>query len=117
MMDGSVTIGDVYDYACTALATSVTTTPTRREKLLVENLLKSQESSPRKTAQHAVKALVYSANRWKDVDVLFRTLKVFRIDKKTSLLGVEDIVSCCYQFGWSTMEALCVFCGSTRFAI
>ncbi|KAJ7115408.1 hypothetical protein C8R44DRAFT_794600 [Mycena epipterygia] len=103
-LDLTVTVDEAHDYACSTLQNSTTASPTRKEKLLVDNLLQWCESHLRHDKLAAVQALTQSACRWQDVQMLLRVLKAYKVDENTSLLGVESFVSCCKVFGWGALK-------------
>ncbi|KAJ7457358.1 hypothetical protein FB451DRAFT_1098079 [Mycena latifolia] len=103
--DLSVTVGDIYDYACNALRTSFTVAPTEREKKLVQRLLSCCQTRPQEAKlQQVVQVLRESADRWNDEQVLLRALKACGVDKNTHLMGVEGFVSAYQAFGWAPLK-------------
>ncbi|KAJ7722655.1 hypothetical protein DFH07DRAFT_971838 [Mycena maculata] len=104
-VDFSVTIGDIYDYACNALRSSLTVAPTKKEKKLVDKLLaccqiRRQEAK----LSQVVQVLRESADRWNDVQVLLQALKTCGVDKNIDLMGVEGFVSAYQAFGWDALK-------------
>jgi hypothetical protein len=97
----------MYDFACTALERSSGSTPTKRESLLVEHLIKCSKSrTPDKKLQRAVRVLTASAFRWKNLDILLRTLKGCQVEHNTDLLGSEGFVLAYKEFGWDAVKDL-----------
>ena len=106
-MDLNVSVGDVYDYACNALRSSLTVSPTEREKKLVSRLLKCCELRRQEAKlPSVVQVLRESADRWNDVQILLRTLKACGVDKNTGLMGPEGFVSAYQAFGWDVLKDL-----------
>ncbi|KAJ7472161.1 hypothetical protein FB451DRAFT_1135007 [Mycena latifolia] len=104
-VDLSVTVGDIYDYACNALRTSFTVAPTEREKKLDVRLLSCCQTRPQEAKlQQVVQVLRESADRWNDVEILLRALRACGVDKKTHLMGVEGFVSAYQAFGWTSLK-------------
>lgn len=103
----SVAVGDVYDYACNALRSSLTAEPTKREKKLVDQLLvccrtRRQEAK----LPIVVQVLRESADRWNDVHTLLRALKACGVDKNIDIMGIEGFVSAFQAFGWDALKHL-----------
>ncbi|KAJ6523305.1 hypothetical protein B0H19DRAFT_1201796 [Mycena capillaripes] len=104
-MDLSVTAGDVYDYACNALRSSLTVTPTGREKKLVDQLLLCCQTRRQEAKiPQVVQVLRESADRWNDVQILLRALKTCSVDKNSDLMGPEGFVSAYQAFGWEPLK-------------
>lgn len=102
-----MTVGDVYDYACNALRSSLTVTPTDREKKLVDQLLACCQTRRQEAKlQQVVQVLRESADRWNDVQILLRALKACSVDKNTELMGLEGFVSAYQAFGWDALKEL-----------
>lgn len=106
-LDLSVAVGDIYDYACNALRNSLTVTPIKRERRLVNQLLVCCQTR-RKDARlpEVVQVLRESADRWNDVEMLLRALKGCGVDKNIDLMGVEGFVSAYQAFGWDALKGL-----------
>jgi hypothetical protein len=106
-MDLGVSVGDVYDYACNALRSSMTVSPTEKEKKLVGQLLLCCQTRPNEAKlKTAVQVLRESADRWNDVQTLLQTLKACGVDKNTDLMGPEGFVSAYQAFGWDVLKDL-----------
>ncbi|KAJ7450061.1 hypothetical protein B0H11DRAFT_2078301 [Mycena galericulata] len=103
--DLSVAVGDIYDYACNALRSSLTDVPTKREKDLVDRLLVCCQTRPQEAKLPiAVQVLRDSADRWNDVQMLLRALKACGVEKNIDLMGVEGFVSAYQAFGWDALK-------------
>ncbi|KAF7333484.1 hypothetical protein MVEN_02364600 [Mycena venus] len=104
-IDSGVSVGDIYDYACSALRSSLTVSPTEREKKLVNRLLQCcQTHRLEPKLKIAVQVLRESADRWNDVQILLRTLKACGVDKNADLMGPEGFVSAYQAFGWDPLK-------------
>ncbi|KAJ7666689.1 hypothetical protein DFH06DRAFT_1184497 [Mycena polygramma] len=104
-IDSSVSVGDVYDYACNALRSSLTVAPTGREKKLIDQLLqRCQTHRQEAKLQQVVQVLRESADRWNDVQILLRTLKACGVDKNSNLMGPEGFVSAYQAFGFDALK-------------
>ncbi|KAJ6510811.1 hypothetical protein C8R45DRAFT_1161869 [Mycena sanguinolenta] len=84
--DLSVSLGDIYDYACDALRRSLST--------------RRNEANLKTTVQ----VLRQSADRWNDPQILLRTLKACGVDKNTDIMGLEGFVSAYHTFGWDVLK-------------
>ncbi|KAF7354644.1 hypothetical protein MSAN_01378000 [Mycena sanguinolenta] len=104
-LDLSVTVGDIYDYASNALRSSLTDVPSKRERRLINQLLVCCQTR-RKNAKlgQAVQVLRECADRWNDVEMLLRAMKVCGADKNIDLVGVEGFVSVYQAFGWDALK-------------
>ncbi|KAJ7187180.1 hypothetical protein C8R46DRAFT_285837 [Mycena filopes] len=103
--DCSVSVGNVYDYACNALKNSVTVSPTKREKKLVDQLLDCCRAHPQEAElRQVLQVLRESADRWNDVDTLLRTMRACGVEKNTDLMGLEAFVSAYQAFGWAPLK-------------
>ncbi|KAJ7123875.1 hypothetical protein C8R43DRAFT_1031770 [Mycena crocata] len=103
--DLTVTTGDIYDYACNALRSSLSVTPTEGEKKLVDRLLECCQTRRQEAKlQTVVQLLRESADRWNDAATLLRALKACGVDKNTDLMGVEGFVSAYQAFGWDALK-------------
>ncbi|KAJ7641770.1 hypothetical protein FB45DRAFT_900979 [Roridomyces roridus] len=104
-IDRKVNVGDIYDYACNALRTSLSVEPTKREKQLVDKLMRCCQTRRQDAKLPLVmQVLRESADRWNDVQVLLRALKVCGVDKNTDLMGLEGFVSAYQAFGWDALK-------------
>ncbi|KAJ7218972.1 hypothetical protein B0H12DRAFT_326780 [Mycena haematopus] len=104
-IDLSVSVGDIYDYACNALRSSLTVSPTDRERKLVNRLLQRCQTHPNETKlKSTVQVLRESADRWNDAQILLQTLKACGVDKNIDLLGPEGFVSAYQAFGWDVLK-------------
>ncbi|KAJ7169374.1 hypothetical protein C8R43DRAFT_122366 [Mycena crocata] len=105
--DCKVTTGDVFDYASMKLKDSITSTPTRREKLLVKNLLVwCTFHHPPDKLRPAMRVLLAAACRWNDSEILSRALKAGKVDKNIDILGADCLVTAIGAFGWDTLKDL-----------
>ncbi|CAK5277854.1 unnamed protein product [Mycena citricolor] len=101
-----VSIGNIYDFACTTLEASFSAAPTAYEKRLIDNLLLCCTKHRQEDQfERVVRVVREAADRWDDVGLLIRALTVCDVDKNTSLLGVEGFVSCYQAFGWDGVGA------------
>ena len=109
-IDGRVSVGDVYDHALHVLRKSLTPVPTKREVKVVKALLQCCRTRPQddKKMQKVMQTLRKSADRWNDMQLLLRALKVCGVDKNADLMGVEGFVLAYQAFGWSALKDLCV---------
>lgn len=106
-MDLGVAIGDIYDYACNVLRSSLTLEPTKREKKLVDRLLVCCQTRRQDARLPSVmQVLRESADRWNDMRTLVLALKACGVDKNIDLMGVEGFVSAYQAFGWTVLEDL-----------
>ncbi|KAJ7450057.1 hypothetical protein B0H11DRAFT_325445 [Mycena galericulata] len=104
-IDLSVAVGDIYDYACNALRSSLTVAATRRERKLVNQLLGCCQTRRQEAKLPAVvQVLRESADRWNDVQTLLRALKACGVEKNIDLMGVEGFVSAYQAFGWDALK-------------
>ncbi|KAJ7754103.1 hypothetical protein B0H16DRAFT_1886776, partial [Mycena metata] len=103
--DLGVSVGDVYDYACNAMKNSLTVSPTKKEKKLVDQLLeccRMRRQEPK--LRQAVQVLRESADRWNDVEMLLRAVRACGVDKNSDLMGLEGFVSAYQAFGWDALK-------------
>ncbi|KAJ7754112.1 hypothetical protein B0H16DRAFT_1543711, partial [Mycena metata] len=103
--DLGVSVGDVYDYACNALKNSLTVSPTKKEKKLVDQLVeccRTRRQEPK--LRQVVQVLRESADRWNDVQMLLRAVKACGVDKNSELMGLEGFVSAYQAFGWDALK-------------
>ncbi|KAJ6510824.1 hypothetical protein C8R45DRAFT_1068742 [Mycena sanguinolenta] len=104
-MDLSVTVGDIYDYACNALRSSLTVSPTDKEKKLIARLLQCCQTRRNEAKlKSTVQVLRESADRWNEPQILLQTLKACSVDKNTDLMGPEGFVSAYQAFGWDVLK-------------
>ncbi|KAJ7226737.1 hypothetical protein GGX14DRAFT_385542 [Mycena pura] len=107
-IDGGVSVGDVYDHALHVLQNSLTPAPTKQEAKVVDALLECCRTGHRNgKMQKVMQTLRGSADRWNDVQLLLRALKVCRVDKNADLMGVEGFVSAYQAFGWGALKDFC----------
>ncbi|KAJ7187174.1 hypothetical protein C8R46DRAFT_1059080 [Mycena filopes] len=100
-----VGIGNIYDYACHALRSSLTVSPTENEKKLVECLLECCRVRPEEAKLRlVVQVLRESADRWNDVQMLLRAARVCGVDKNTDIMGQDGFVSAYQAFGWHALK-------------
>ncbi|KAJ7689035.1 hypothetical protein B0H17DRAFT_1067547 [Mycena rosella] len=103
--DLNVTVGDIYDYACNTLQSSLTVAPTEKERKLVDQLLECCQTRPQEPKlPRVVQVLRESADRWNDVAILLRALKACGVDKNTGRMGPEGFVSAYQAFGWAALK-------------
>ncbi|KAJ7689580.1 hypothetical protein B0H17DRAFT_1202218 [Mycena rosella] len=103
--DLSVTVGDIYDYACNRLQSSFTVAPTDTERKLVDQLLRCCMTRPQEAKfPRVVQVLRESADRWNDVAILLHALKACGVDKNTDRMGPEGFVSAYQAFGWAALK-------------
>ncbi|KAF7340841.1 hypothetical protein MSAN_02113500 [Mycena sanguinolenta] len=104
-MDSGVSVGDIYDYACHALRSSLTVSPTDKEKKLIARLLQCCQTHRNEAKlKSTVQVLRESADRWNEPQVLLQTLKACGVDKNTDLMGPESFVSAYQAFGWEVLK-------------
>ncbi|KAJ6625220.1 hypothetical protein B0H10DRAFT_2004181 [Mycena sp. CBHHK59/15] len=87
-------------YACWALNSSISTTPSTREKILVESLLEDREAMEANT-----RTLFKCAEQWADVQLLLRTLETNKVAGDLGLVGIPQCISAYQAFGWNALKS------------
>ncbi|THH16519.1 hypothetical protein EW146_g4134 [Bondarzewia mesenterica] len=108
--DLKVNVGDVQEYACNALKTTLSLAPTRRESKLVDKLMKTCARRPKATddvLKAVIGAVREAADRWNDAQILLKVVKVARVDENIDLMGIEGFVSAYQAFGWEALKEFC----------
>ncbi|KAJ7698960.1 hypothetical protein B0H17DRAFT_1129504 [Mycena rosella] len=100
----SPNIDAIYDYASIALRDSRSLTPSDREMILVDSLLKLSETCDAERLRTLAHLLAESADRWTNLSILLRTLETCRVDRRIDLLGVDMLISMYQAFGWDDLK-------------
>ncbi|KAJ7460906.1 hypothetical protein B0H11DRAFT_156672 [Mycena galericulata] len=104
----TVVDGDIREPACNALRGSDSAEPTRKERRLVDKLLKWCITAEHDTELRPVVHLLREcAERWHDIGIFIGTVQACRVDKRIALVGLEGFVSAYRAFGWQAMEDSC----------
>ncbi|KAF8922726.1 hypothetical protein CPB85DRAFT_72247 [Mucidula mucida] len=108
-------LGDVREFACMALESSSSETPTTKEQRLVEALLawstKNQTLQVAKAAsvlamKEVTKVLRDSAERWNSTDLFVKTLESCGLGRCMMTVGVNGLLSGYRAFDWDTLRAV-----------
>ncbi|KAJ6620296.1 hypothetical protein B0H10DRAFT_2216084 [Mycena sp. CBHHK59/15] len=103
--DLTVSVGNIYEFACDTLGVSDSFRPTRQEKKLVDNFIHWCWTEHRDAKlMGALNLLRETAYRWNDVDILLRAMEACGVERRIDLMGVEDIVTACQAFGWAPLS-------------
>lgn len=104
-------IGDVSEYACTALRASMSITPTKKERKLADSLLTWCESV-KKVSTHeaaiknALAIIRETADRWNDSALFSRAIRACGADADMDRIGVNGLISAYQAFSWADMKDL-----------
>ncbi|KAK0455541.1 uncharacterized protein EV420DRAFT_576475 [Desarmillaria tabescens] len=110
----TVTVGDVFDYACDHLELSQSPKAGTNENKLVEALLeccKKPQSLKRPMAdkeaklKRAAMLLVDIASRWNDVGLFDKTVEAYDIRRKIDRIGSQGFVTAYNTFPWMSVKA------------
>lgn len=113
--DLPVNVGDVFDYACSALQSSLSISGNSKEVKLVNSLIECCEKNKNVTTdanvskmKRAVGILRETADRWNDAGIFLKAVKACGVDSKMDLLDVEAFVSAYQAFPWERLKDLSV---------
>lgn len=111
--DLAVTVGDVFDYACNSLQSSLSISSSAKELKLVNSLIACCEGNKALLTdanlmkmKRAISVLRETADRWNDADTFLRAAKACGVDVKMDLLGFEGFISAYQAFPWDALQGL-----------
>lgn len=96
-------------FACSALSTSLSESPTPKEKKLTTTLLtwiRGRKPSDMTALKNAATVLRNSADRWNDADLFIQTCQACGPDRCIALIGVDGLVSAYQAFDWKGIRTL-----------
>lgn len=97
-------------YASWALQSSSSTTPSKRELLLVDSIQADRKANTEEEKRdEGVNALCKCAIQWSDLTMLLTTLEKNAVSANLDLIGVENCAAAYRAFGWDALKILCVF--------
>ncbi|KAF9022499.1 hypothetical protein BDZ89DRAFT_203658 [Hymenopellis radicata] len=108
-------VGDVREFACMALKSSTSETPTAKEQRLVEALLAwltknrtvaTTEASVLALNSTVAKVLRDSAVRWNSADLFLKTLEGCGLDQCIKVAGIDVLLSGYRSFDWGIFKAV-----------
>ncbi|KAJ7450845.1 hypothetical protein FB451DRAFT_1285301 [Mycena latifolia] len=94
-------------YAGWALQSSLSTTPSARENMLVDSVRADlKENTFKDEDREAVtRALCTCANRWSDLAMLLTTLETNHVAANLGLIGTDNCVAAYRVFGWDALKS------------
>ncbi|KAJ7124442.1 hypothetical protein C8R44DRAFT_980718 [Mycena epipterygia] len=100
-------------YASWALQASSSTTPSKRELLLVDSIqAKRKANAEEEKPDEGVNALCKCAIQWSDMTMLLTTLEKNAVSVNLDLIGVENCVVAYCTFGWDALKIF--FCEAVQ---
>jgi hypothetical protein len=89
----TISVGNIYDYACPLLDAPFSTAASPAETRLIESLVECCKEHPEPARfPQVLKILARVSLRWKESKLLAKILRICEADKDIDILGVETFV-------------------------